>query len=127
MFGTFDHLHPGHRACIREAMELGDVTIVVARDHNVHGIKGRRSLQSEQERKHALEEAFPEASVILGAESDFLEPVRAVQPDLIALGYDQTLPPSLSEEMLGAPIHRLQPYEPQTHKSSLHRARTQTS
>lgn len=121
IFGTFDHLHPGHHFLINEAQSRGDLTIGVARDANVLKIKGRPSLQSETERKHALEEAFPQATVLLGHPTDFTFLIREVKPDLILLGYDQKLPPSLTEESIGVKIERAEAFEPERYKSSLRR------
>jgi len=61
----------------------------------------------------------PGANVILGDTSDYLIPVRAVNPDLILLGYDQQLPNNITEADLGCPIERLDAYQPHKWKSSL--------
>ena len=120
-FGTFDHLHPGHLAYLTEAQSKGDLFIIVARDQNVTHIKGKRSEQNEEDRKHALEEVFPQATVLLGDSSDYLKPVLDVSPDLIVMGYDQHLPPGISEEDLPCPVERASPHKPEEYKSSLKR------
>jgi FAD synthetase len=119
LFGTFDHLHPGHEFLIREAMKRGDVTVVVARDANVEKIKGRMPRQTEEERKAAIEKKFPSVRLILGDAEDFLAPVRSVSPDLILLGYDQKLPPGVSEADIQVPVERLPGHETHKWKSSL--------
>lgn len=119
IFGTFDGLHPGHHFVLAEALGRGEVTVIVARDGNVEKMKGRRPKQSEGERLRAMQSAFPSADVRLGDPEDFLTPVRKVQPDLIVLGYDQRLPPGVSESDLKARIERLPPFEPEKYKSSL--------
>lgn len=121
VFGTFDDLHPGHRFLLGKATDRGDVTVVVARDSNVHKFKGHAPLQREEVRSAAIKEAFPQATVMVGNASDFLAPVREVQPDLILLGYDQKLPPGITEADLGAPVERLEAFEPEIHKSSIRR------
>ena len=121
VFGTFDQLHPGHEFVLREASKRGDLHVVVALDKNVELIKGRRSVQNEKERQRVVQEVFPEARVLLGSSKDFLDPVREIQPDLILLGYDQKLPPGVKEADLPCEIERLEPFEPQHHKSSLNR------
>ena len=123
IFGTFDQLHPGHRYLLREASMRGDLSVVVARDANVLKIKGHPSFQNEEERKRAIEEAFPEATVVLGDPQDFLVPVRAIKPDLIILGYDQKLPPGVAESDLSCTVERLQSHKPDMYKSSLRRGR----
>lgn len=119
LFGTFDCLHPGHGFLLEEAMKRGDVTVVVARDANVRRIKGRKPRQNEEERKATLKKKFPAITVILGDPQDFLAPVRSVNPDLILLGYDQILPPGVSEMDLKVPVERLLGHETHRWKSSL--------
>ncbi|MDO8649434.1 MAG: adenylyltransferase/cytidyltransferase family protein [Candidatus Peregrinibacteria bacterium] len=121
VFGTFDALHPGHRFLLAEALKRGDLTVIVARDANVLRIKGRSPQQPEEERRAAVQEAFPAAEVILGDLEDFLVPVRAYKPDLILLGYDQELPPGVTMEDLPCPMERLSAHEPGKYKSSLMR------
>ncbi|MFH0770015.1 MAG: adenylyltransferase/cytidyltransferase family protein [Candidatus Peregrinibacteria bacterium] len=118
VFGTFDRLHPGHRHFLEKALTFGELWIVVARDRTVKTIKGKMPMQSEEERRRAVAQAFPSAHVILGDENDYLAPVRAVQPDRILLGYDQSLPPGVDERDLPCPAERLTPFEPERWKSS---------
>lgn len=119
LFGTFDHFHPGHVFLLREAQERGEVTVVVARDVNVERIKGRLPRQNEGERRAAAEKACPGVTVILGDLEDFLAPIRSICPDLIILGYDQKLPPGVSEADLQVPVERLPGHEPHRWKSSI--------
>ncbi|MEK7591615.1 MAG: adenylyltransferase/cytidyltransferase family protein [Patescibacteria group bacterium] len=119
VFGTFDELHPGHRFVLEEALKRGETHVVVARDLNVQKIKGRLPKQNEEERRRAIEKAFPGMHPVLGDTSDFLVPVRAVKPDLIVLGYDQKLPPGVSEKDLPCAVERLPAFKPDKYKSSL--------
>lgn len=119
VFGTFDCLHPGHRFVLDTASARGDLSVVVARDATVERIKGKTPRQSETERQAAIQSAYPDAQVILGDGENYMVPVRAIQPDLILLGYDQQLPPGVTEEALGAKIERLPSFEPHKYKSSL--------
>ena len=121
LFGTFDHFHPGHAFFIAEAMKRGDVTVIVARDRNVERIKGKASVQDEAQRAQIVREHFPKVSVALGDPDDFLVPVRSIKPDLILLGYDQGLPPGVSEKDLPCPVERLPAHRPEEFKSSLWR------
>ena len=122
VFGTFDHLHPGHRFVIREALKKGETHVVVARDSNVQKIKGKPPEQQEKGRVAAIRQAFPEAHVILGDAEDFLAPVRKIRPDLILLGYDQELPPGVALSDLPCKTERLPAFEPEKWKSSLRRS-----
>lgn len=122
VFGTFDHLHPGHRFLLSEASKRGDLFIVVARDKNVEKIKGHAPDQSEEDRLQAIKKAFPSSHPVLGDPDDFLVPVKEIKPDLIFLGYDQKLPPGVLEKDLPCPIERLDAFEPEKWKSSLRRS-----
>lgn len=119
VFGTFDRLHPGHRFLLEWAEARGELHVVVARDSNVLRLKGKPPEQGEDERAQAIREAFPGAAVHLGHETDFLLPVRTVRPDLVLLGYDQTLPPGVAEADFPCPVERVPAFEPQRFKSSL--------
>ncbi|MBI5156295.1 adenylyltransferase/cytidyltransferase family protein [Candidatus Peregrinibacteria bacterium] len=121
VFGTFDELHPGHRFLLSEAQKRGELFVVIARDANVERIKGRPAVESEGERKRAVEKAYHDATVLLGDPHDFLVPVIAVRPDLILFGYDQKLPPGVREKDLECPVERLPAFEPEKYKSSLRR------
>lgn len=122
MFGTFDHLHPGHRFILGEGSGRGELHVVVARDVTVERIKKKRPDFSQEERKAAIEAAFPDAHVMFGDDGgDYLKPVREVKPDLILLGYDQRLPPGIKDEDLPCPVERLPALEPEKYKSSLMR------
>lgn len=121
LFGTFDDLHPGHHYLLRQALERGETWVVVARDANVLRFKGRAPLQSEDVRVRAIAEAFPSIHVLLGDGDDYLSRIREIAPDVILLGYDQRLPPGVTEESLGVPVERIDAFEPHIHKSSLRR------
>ena len=119
LFGTFDHLHPGHRYVLERGLERGETWVVVARDTNVLRIKGHTPAQAEEERRRIIEETYPTIHAVLGDPEDFLAPVRTIKPDLILLGYDQKLPPGVEEKDLLCPATRLPAFEPGRYKSSL--------
>ena len=119
VFGTFDHLHPGHRFLLEAASKRGELHVVVARDETVKRIKGKLPDQKEDERVTAIQEAFPNTDVILGDTKEYLVPVQAINPDLIILGYDQKLPPGVSEVDFHCTVERLEAFEPEKYKSSL--------
>jgi FAD synthetase len=118
LFGTFDNLHRGHRFILEEAQKRGNVRVIVARDANVQKIKGYSPEQSEEERRAAIENAYPSIEAILGHEWDFLQPVLEYEPDLILLGYDQKLPPGLMAGDLPAQVEYIAAFEPEIYKSS---------
>jgi FAD synthetase len=102
-----------------EAVKRGEVFVVIARDRNVEKIKNLTPSHNELERMKNVQLAVPTANVVLGDATDFLAPVRAIQPDLILLGYDQRMPPGITEDQLGAPVERLPSFDPHLHKSSI--------
>ena len=119
VFGTFDNLHPGHIFFLKEAEKCGELWVAIARDQTVEHIKKQSVVQNEEIRKSAIENAMPEAHVILGDPKDYLRPIQEIRPDRIILGYDQKLPPGISVEDITCPIERLPAYKPEKYKSSL--------
>lgn len=117
-FGTFDHFHEGHRAYLSFAAKQGELFVIIARDANVQHIKGQGSDHSEDDRLQAVQEAFPGATVQLGDPDDYMQPIRDIGPDIIVLGYDQRMPPGLTEEALECKILRAEPHQPDTFKTS---------
>ncbi|ALM10384.1 MAG TPA: FAD synthase [Candidatus Peribacter riflensis] len=121
IFGTFDQLHPGHRFVLEQARMRGDLTVVVSRDATVERCKGRLPIQTEEERRLAVEQMMPGVRVVLGDRQDYLRPVRELLPALILLGYDQELPQGVQAESLPCPLERLPAFHPELYKSSLQR------
>jgi len=123
--GTFDHLHPGHLSFLRQAAALGDrLYVVVARDANVVALKGRPPDHDEGERRRRVAELGIATEVRLGHPGrDLLRVVAEIEPDVIALGYDQQAPAGLREACPGCRIVRLAPHHPERYKSSLLRRR----
>lgn len=86
--GTFDLIHPGHLHYLSEAASLGtELHVIVARRENVTH-KDPPVLPNRQRRDviTALE-MVDEAHV--GHESDIFSPIEQLDPDVIALGFDQ--------------------------------------
>jgi len=119
VFGTFDLLHDGHKFLINEAKKLGDVIVVVAQSSNVKRIKGREAKESNNTRVAALTTAFPDIKIVLGDTENFLTPLTKYKPDLLLFGYDQKLPPSITEADLPCPVRRADAFHPDVYKSSL--------
>jgi FAD synthetase len=86
--GTFDIIHPGHVHYLREAAAMGDeLHVIVARRANVTH-KDPPILPNRQRRDVvAAFEMVDDARV--GHPDDIFVPVEEIQPDVIALGYDQ--------------------------------------
>ena len=92
-FGTFDGLHEGHLAFLKQARRCGDhLTVVVARDHIVDHIKGR-SPKIEFGRRCELLRRKADVDEVLGSDLQLgtWQILEKVEPDVIAVGYDQML------------------------------------
>lgn len=86
--GTFDIIHPGHIHYLSDAAGMGDeLHVIVARRENVTH-KDPPILPNRQRRDVvAALEVVDEAHV--GHPTDIFVPIEAIEPDVIALGYDQ--------------------------------------
>lgn len=87
--GTFDLLHMGHIYYLKEAKKLGDeLVVVVACDATVRKMK-HEPVTPEKMRVNIIKELQIVDQVFLGKEDDMFEIVEKIQPDIIAIGYDQ--------------------------------------
>ena len=86
--GTFDIIHPGHVHYLSDAAAMGDeLHVIIARRENVTH-KEPPVLPNRQRRDVvAALEVVDEAHI--GHESDIFVPIEEIDPDVIALGYDQ--------------------------------------
>lgn len=88
--GVFDILHPGHVFFLERAKEKGDVLVaVVARDSTVARRK-RIPIVPEEQRVEMVAALKPVDVALLGDEGDIYATVEKVEPDVIALGPNQT-------------------------------------
>ena len=124
-FGTFDALHPGHLHYLRKAKELGDkLVVVVARDRNVRIVKGKKSVNSEEERLRAVSALdFVDRAVLGDRELRKWHVVKRFRPTMVALGYDQqpsipSLRKALGKEGISPKIVRISAFKPGLYKSS---------
>lgn len=113
-FGTFDRLHAGHRAFLERAKSLGDrLVVAVARDQHVQTLKSKIPVQDEETRRsfvasvEGVDEAF-----LSDQELGTYEILNRVNPDVIAIGYDQhSLQTDLSRHMqergISIPMERI--------------------
>jgi len=87
--GTFDLLHLGHIYFLKEAKKLGDeLSVVVATDSTVRRLK-HEPVNPEAIRLNLIKELKIVDEAHIGHEEDMYEIVKDIQPDIIALGYDQ--------------------------------------
>ena len=98
--GSFEFLHPGHLALLREAWKLGRVYVIVSRDVNFSKFKGREPALSEKDRLEVVASVKYVTKAVLGDEEDFLKPIEELRPDIILLGPDQWIEPENLEKKL---------------------------
>ncbi len=110
--GVFDLMHPGHLAFLEQAKALGDeLIIVIARDATVQNLK-RHPIVNERSRREMVSSIKWVDAALLGYEDDKHRIVHELQPDIIAIGYDQSpdievLSRELKEEGLDIKVIRL--------------------
>lgn len=125
VFGTFDGLHPGHRAMLIEAATYGQVSVCLALDSTVVRLKHHAPRQLFDVRQRTLLDSGLAQEVFPGDDVEGVYTCLLVaKPDIVAFGYDQD---ALRQDFLNwqqrtrdvTPHLVLQPYEPGTYKSSL--------
>jgi len=91
--GTFDILHTGHIEYLKTAKALAQnskLIVIVARDANSEKIKGKKTINDEQIRLEKIKELDFVDEAVLGFEgNNAIKRVISLNPDIIALGYDQ--------------------------------------
>ncbi|MGD1060288.1 MAG: adenylyltransferase/cytidyltransferase family protein [Methanomassiliicoccales archaeon] len=87
--GVFDILHTGHLHYLNEARKLGDeLVVVVATDATVRRRK-HEPITPEAMRVELVGALKSVDKAVLGGEGDMYDVVSKLEPDIIALGYDQ--------------------------------------
>jgi FAD synthetase len=99
--GSFDIIHPGHLETLEQARALGDSLIVsVARDATYRRNKKREPQHNEALRQKLVSSLHIVDMAVLGSEHDILETAVMLEPDIVALGYDQTHSETLIQDDL---------------------------
>jgi cytidyltransferase-like protein len=89
--GCFDLLHSGHVAFLEEVTEYGDVYVGIGSDRTIYELKGRYTVNSEDERKYMIDAlaAVKECRVNRGRGFiDFEQELREIQPDMLVVNED---------------------------------------
>ena len=87
--GVFDIIHSGHVYTLEEAKKLGNVlVVVVAIDSTAEKLKNKKPKNDVNERKK-LVDSLSVVDACVSGQSNIFDTVRLVNPDVIALGYDQ--------------------------------------
>lgn len=89
--GCFDMLHSGHVAFLKEASQYGDVHVGLGSDKTVYELKGRKTINSEEERRYMLESLACVHNVRINSGNgilDFLEDIKALKPEYFIVNED---------------------------------------
>ncbi|MFC6757667.1 MULTISPECIES: FAD synthase [Haloarcula] len=113
--GTFDLLHPGHVHYLRDAAEMGEeLHVIIARSENV--THKEPPVIPDEQRREMVGALKPVDESHLGHPEDIFVPIERIDPDVIALGYDQhhdeeRLQTALSERGIDCEIRRASPLD----------------
>ena len=88
--GIFDLLHIGHVYFLNQAKKLGDHLTVLITCDRVASSQKRKPIYNESERKKLIDSLKVVDASIIGNESvDYCRTLNELQPDILALGFDQ--------------------------------------
>ena len=92
--GVFDLLHLGHVRFLEAAKKVGGknarLVVIIARDSTVEKRKGKKPVMPESQRCALVESLRVVDCAILGFKNfDIGQAVEKIDPDVIAVGYDQ--------------------------------------
>ena len=93
--GCFDILHSGHIAFLKEAAQFGDLYVGLGSDKTVYDLKGRETINSEDERLYMLEALSCVHNVRINKGSgilDFLDDMKTLKPDVFVVNEDGHTP-----------------------------------
>jgi FAD synthetase len=106
--GVFDLLHAGHLHYMEQAKSLGDYLIVVVAHDDTVRKRNHEPVTGQDLRRRMVEGQKPEEEAVIGNPPDvpIFDILPKVNPDIIALGYDQEhaeerIKSSLEERGLG--------------------------
>lgn len=111
--GVFDLLHTGHLHYLQEAKKMGDELIVVVATDKTVRQKKHIPITPQNMRRELVAALKPVDNAVVGNDDDFFLIVEEIQPDIIALGYDQSfedLQEKLRQRGLKAKIARCPQY-----------------
>ncbi len=93
--GCFDMLHSGHIEFFREASQYGDLYVAVGSDRTYFELKGRKTINSEQERLFMIKAVSFVKDVFISRGSgimDFEAELREMMPDYFIVNADGHIP-----------------------------------
>jgi cytidyltransferase-like protein len=93
--GCFDILHSGHIAFLQEASNFGDLYVGLGSDKTISELKGRKTVNSEEERLYMLKALACVHDVKINRGSgilDFLDDMNDLKPDVFVVNEDGHTP-----------------------------------
>jgi cytidyltransferase-like protein len=93
--GCYDILHSGHIAFLQEASQFGNLYVGLGSDKTVYELKGRNTVNSEEERLYMLQALACVYHVKINRGSgiiDFLEDMKEINPDIFVVNEDGHTP-----------------------------------
>lgn len=93
--GCFDLLHSGHVAFLKEASLYGDLYVGLGSDRTVRELKGRNTINSEDERMYMLKALRCVHEVRINRGSgilDFVDDMKEIKPDIFIVNEDGHTP-----------------------------------
>jgi len=89
--GCFDLLHSGHVAFFEEAAQHGELYVGIGSDRTIYQLKGRKTINTEQERLYMIKALKVVADAWINSGSgllDFLDDMKKFKPDIFFVNED---------------------------------------
>jgi FAD synthetase len=115
--GTFDLIHPGHVHYLSDAARMGEeLYVIVARRENV--THKQPPILPNRQRRDVVAALDPVDDARVGHPEDIFAPIEDIDPDVIALGFDQhhdddAIEAELAERGIDCEVKRASPRERQ--------------
>ena len=93
--GCFDLLHSGHIAFFQEAAKFGELYVAVGSDKTIYELKGRNTINTEQERLYMIKALSCVKDAVISRGSgmlDFVEELKEIRPDILIVNEDGNIP-----------------------------------
>ncbi len=93
--GCYDMLHSGHVAFFREASSYGDLYVGLGSDATISSLKGRETINSEDERLYMVKSVRYVTEAFINSGSgilDFEEDMKKLKPDIFVVNEDGHTP-----------------------------------
>lgn len=93
--GCYDMLHSGHVAFFEEASRYGDLYVGIGSDRTIYQLKGRKTINNEQERLYMVKAVRYVKDAFISSGSgimDFEQEVIALKPDIFFVNTDGFTP-----------------------------------